>query len=129
MNITPSLDLEELINDFYESNFDVDLTSLCTPDGFEIHQASTNKFQSTTDTVAAIASTLSSISKSIANEIINSPFKATIIEAEQGNFVCVYTQYLQKNVVLTIYAREGMSVGELHVKTKNLAKSISKLLN
>lgn len=127
MSLQPSAELRQIINDFYSHDTDVNLVSLCTPDGFEIHQSSMDKFQAVPDKISAIASTLSSISDSIANEIIESPFKVTTIETNEGNFVCIYTQYLQQNVVLTICAGSDMSLGVLRVKTRHLATAISTL--
>ena len=127
MNLGLPNSLVAKLNDFYVQNDDVTIVSVSTSDGFEIHQSSVKKFQQSSDMVAAIASTFSSLSNSIAKEIVESPFKAAFIETGEGNFICVCTQCMQKNMVLTICADGLMSIGVLRAKAKNLAKEISNL--
>ena len=127
MNIRPSPLLVRLIDQFYKLNVDISLVNVSTPDGFVIYQSSSKLFEGEPDKVAAIASTFSSISNSIANEIIDSRFNISLIETEKGNFVCIHARYIEQNVVLVVFANDGMSLGTLRVKAKNFGLLISKL--
>lgn len=127
MGIQSSPLLVSLIDQVYNADVDIELVSISTADGFVIHQSSSKRFRDESDKIAAIASTFSSISNSIANEIIDSSFNIAFIETPRGNFVCIHTLYLGKSVVLILFAKDGMSLGTLRVKARNLGVMILKL--
>lgn len=122
-----TVNITELLDHFFDQNKNVILVSLCTSDGFSIYQASIEKFKSAPDKVAAISSTFSSVSDSIANEIITSPFQMAIIETADGNFISIFTTYLEKSAVLTITTSDKMPLGELRIRAKNLSAFVAKL--
>jgi predicted regulator of Ras-like GTPase activity (Roadblock/LC7/MglB family) len=127
MSIKPSAFLIRIIDQFYTLNSDIALVSVSTTDGFVIHQSSDKRFEVEPDKISAIASTFSSISNSIANEIIKSSFNIAFIETVKGNFVCIHTSYLKRDVVLTVFANDSMSLGTLRVKSRELGVMVSKV--
>lgn len=114
------------IDRLYAMSSNIKLVALCTIDGFSIHQASI-EFNAVPDKIAAITSTLSAVSDSMSREITSGPFNIVCIESKQGNSVSVYTEYANKNVVLTVSANTKVSLGELRLRTKKLAQKISEL--
>jgi predicted regulator of Ras-like GTPase activity (Roadblock/LC7/MglB family) len=127
MGIKPSTVLIRLIDQFYALNSDITLVSVSTSDGFVIHQSSDKRFEVEPDKISAIASTFSSISNSIASEILESSFDIAFIETKKGNFVCIHTNYLKHDVVLTVFANDSMSLGTLRVKSREFGVVISKV--
>ena len=76
------------------------------------------------DKLAAMSSTISSLSDSVAAQILEDEFDITIIESETGNLLFVSTQYLGKPCVLTLGAKSSTSLATARYKTKGLAKKL-----
>ena len=126
MQLESTKELAKLISEFYNSTSGLILVALSTPDGFPIQQAS-DSFEGVPDKIAAMTSTLSSVSNAIAEEIIAAPFTLSWIETDDGDCVCVYTKYQKQNAVLTVAAKRNVTLGVLRVRIKRLAEKIALL--
>ena len=120
-------ELLESIKDLCENNTDVLLVSLATTDGFSIKSLISKGLDAEADKLAAMSSTISSLSDSSAKQIFNDEFAIAIVETMSGNMLFVRTSYLDLPCVLTIAARSGMPLGTARFKTKNLAQDISNI--
>lgn len=120
-------ELLESIKELCESDRDMLLVSLSTTDGFSIKTFASKALNAEADKLAAMSSTISSLSDAAAKQVLKNQFDITIVETNSGNMLFVRTDYLGLPCVLTIAARGSMSLATARYKTKNLAQSISKI--
>lgn len=117
--------LSRCIKDLCETNREIALVTLCTTDGFPISCFSINELSNQADKFAAMSSTLSALSDSSASQMQQGECEITIVEATSGNMLFVKTDYLGKPCVLTVVAKNKMTLAEARYKTKRLASEIT----
>lgn len=120
-------ELLEGIKELCENDRDVLLVSLSTTDGFSIKSFASKVLNAEADKLAAMSSTISSLSDSSAKQILKDQFDITIVETKSGNMLFVRTSYLDLPCVLTIAAKNGIPLATARYKTKKLAQSISEI--
>lgn len=119
--------IEPLISDFVGNQFEVMVASACTEDGFVIAHLNGKSLSLEEDTIAALSSTLLSLSEAAANTINSGRLRVTLMEAQKANIVVVKTQCRDMNVVLTVAADASLSIGQLLFLANRLAGKIVKI--
>lgn len=122
-NITVAGLLEKLA----ERESAVEVISLSTTDGFPVEDFVRSSSSFDSDTMSAAASTIYSVSKAVAQQILAKEFKSTFIEANQGNMCFISFSVNEKDYVLAVSANHAMNLAELRISTKNLAERIKSL--
>lgn len=125
--ITVKSELLTAIKTLCQENKEFFLVSLCTTDGFSIQTIASKKFSGEADKLAAMSSTIGSLSDSSAKQVLENEFKITIVESEAGNILFIKTTYLDLQCVLTIASRHQLALATARFKTKEFAKAISKI--
>ncbi len=120
-------ELLEGIKDLCDNNKGIQVVSLSTTDGFSVKSFASKQLNAESDKLAAMSSTIYSLSNSAAQQILMDEFDSTIVETESGNMLFVRTTYLDLPCVLTIAARSDMQLATVRYKTKNLAQDISEI--
>ena len=119
--------LSELFEKFSEKDGAIEVISLSTSDGFAIQTYIKNEHQFEVDTMAAAASTLYSVSKAVAQQILSKEFKSTFIEANQGNVCFVAFSLNDKDFVLAMSADQTMNIASLRLCVNRLAEEIKNI--
>lgn len=119
--------IEPLISDFVADQFEVMMASACTEDGFMIAHRNGKALELEEDKVAALSSTLLSLSEAAANTINSGRLRVTLMEAQKANLVVVKTQCRDLTVVLTVAADASLAIGQLLFIANRLAGRISKI--
>ena len=125
INVKP--ELLEYIKELCEDNKEMLVVSLCTTDGFSIKSFASKGLNTEADKFAAMSSTISALSNSIATQLLKEEFDITIVETTSGNALFVKTRYLDLPCVLTVAARSDMALATVRYKTKKLAQGISSI--
>ena len=125
IKIKPQL-LED-IKSLCKGNSDIVLVSLCTTDGFSIMSYAAKSLSAEADKLAAMSSTISALSDSVATQILDDDFDITIIETNNGNMLFVSTRYLNTPCVLTLAAKSSTAWATARYKTKGLSKAIENI--
>ena len=125
INVKP--ELLEYIKELCENNKEMLVVSLCTTDGFSIKSFASKGLNTEADKFAAMSSTISALSNSIATQLLKEEFDITIVETTSGNALFVKTRYLDLPCVLTVAARSDMALATVRYKTKKLAQGISSI--
>jgi len=119
--------LLEQIKTLCKENSDIVLVSLCTTDGFSVMSYAAKSLSAEADKLAAMSSTIASLSDSAATQILDDEFDITIIETSNGNMLFVSTRYLDSPCVLTLAAKSNTALATARYKTKALARSIESI--
>ncbi len=119
--------LEQILKAVCINRREIFLTSLCTVDGFNIKSVTSSSHTTEVDKLAAMASTICSLSDASANQIMQLPSNFTTIETEGGNILFLTTKLLNKDCVLTLAARSSMQLANARFEALRLAKSIAEL--
>ena len=113
------------IKELCENNTEILLVSLATIDGFSIKSFASRELNAEADKLAAMSSTISALSDSSAQQLLQGQFDTTIVEAAAGNILFIRTTYLGLPSVLMLAARTKMTLATARYKTKGLAQAIS----
>lgn len=120
--------LKALLEEFSSNYFEVNVISVCTSDGFDLHFISKKDTNLEADKVSAIASTLCSLSNASSEQISNSRLELTTIESENGcNILLMKTFFSEIDCVICAEASDKMSLAELRFITNALSKKIKAL--
>ena len=105
---------------------DLKVLSLTTADGFPIHcdVRQANKVEA--EKVAAVSSSLISLSNAAARQMIGKPLESTTIETAGGNMFLCNTTFEEKKCVLCIVTGEKENIGHARYFTQQIAQLISK---
>ena len=115
--------VEELSSDYNE----VQIVSVSTSDGFNLSFIS-KKGTIEDDKVAAVASTLCSISTAVSEQISNGSLKTITIESDNGrNTLLMKASFFEIDCVACIEATKNMSLAELRFISNNFVKKIKTL--
>ena len=106
--ITIKAELLEHIKELCDGDRDILLVSLSTTDGFSIKTFASKTLNAEADKLAAMSSTISSLSDAAAKQVLMNQFDITIVETGSGNMLFVRTNYLELPCVLTIAAKSAM---------------------
>jgi len=120
-------ELLEGIRKLCQSDRDIVLVSLCTTDGFAIKAFASKELSGESDKLAAMSSTISALGNSSAEQVLNNEFDVTIVESANGNILFVRASYLSFSCVLTVAAKQNMTLALARYKTKALAEKISQI--
>lgn len=113
-----------LFEQFSESEDAVEVMSLSTSDGFPVQSFTRGQLSFESDTMAAAASTLFSVSNAVAHQILSKQYKSTFIEADQGNIFFISLKLADKDFVLAVCASESINIASLRLFTNRLASAI-----
>lgn len=119
--------LHALAMSFFNKTGAIKLISVCTSDGFDLFYASRKARQIEGDKIAAISSTLCSISSASAEKISSGKFKIATIESDIGNILFLRTEFAGLDCALCIEGSTNMSLGTLRFISQRLAKEIEEL--
>lgn len=120
------LALKEKMQALFDTEFDITLLNLCTADGFSIHALSRgNDIES--DKVAAIASTLCSISNASAEQISKGRFNIATVESMNGLLLFLRTQFQDRQSVLCVATNSKMSLGNARFHSQRLVNEIEEI--
>ncbi len=117
-------ELARLFNNYAQRDDAIEVISLATADGFPVYSFIKSKHEFELDTMAAAASTLHSVSKAVAHQILSKAFKSTFIEADQGNVCFVAVDLNGKDYVLAMSADQSMNIASLRLLINGLANQI-----
>lgn len=119
--------IDPLISDFVGKQFEVLVASACSEDGFVIAHRNGKALKLEEDTIAALSSTLLSLSEAAANTINSGRLRVTLMEAQKANIVVIKTQCRDLTVVLTVAAEGSLSIGQLLFLANRLAGEIVRI--
>lgn len=123
-NADLSTSVSLLFEQFSESEAAIEVMSLSTADGFPIQSYSRGQHTFESDTLAAAASTLFSVSNAVAHQILSKQYKSTFIEADKGNIFFISLKLGDKDFVLAVCASESVNIASLRLFTNRLASAI-----
>ena len=119
--------LHQKIHDFFDKELEVITINLCTTDGFSTYSLSRSNNDIEEDKVAAIASTLCSISNTSAEQISNGSFNLATVESENGSILFLRTQFIELQSVLCVATSKKISLGEARFHCQRLASEIENI--
>lgn len=109
------------------ANFsDLNILSLTTSDGFPIHCEVRQDHKVEAEKVAAVSSSLISLSNAAARQMVGYPLESTTIETTNGNMFLCNTTYEAKKCVLCIVTGQKENIGHARYFTQQIAQLISK---
>ncbi|WP_086929528.1 roadblock/LC7 domain-containing protein [Agarilytica rhodophyticola] len=123
--ITIKPELLDCIKKLAASHSEIQLISLCTVDGFSIKTFAAKTLDIESDKVAAIASSLCSLSNASAKKIIKQEFQMTTVETAGGHILFISTRYLHLSCVLAIAVKADMMLATARFAIKRLSDDIS----
>lgn len=123
------LRLEQMLKSLCIAKKEIFLASVCTVDGFNIRSVTSSARTTEVDKLAAMASTIVSLSAASAQQLMALPSTFTTIETEGGNILFLTAMLLGKECVLTIAANDTMQLATARYEAMRLAKSIAELDN
>jgi len=118
--------LAELFSEQTEKFFDLKVFSLTTADGFPIHCEVRQDNEVETERIAAVSSSLISLSNAAARQMIGKPLESTTIETTDGNMFLCNTTFKEKKCVLCIVTGKKENIGHARYFTQRIAQIISK---
>ncbi len=116
--------IHPLIERFVDKHFEMLVTSACTEDGFVIAHRNGKKLTLEEDKVAALSSTLLSLSEAAVRIINSGKLRVTVMESDKSNLVVVKTHCRDLPVVLTVASDAALSIGQVLFLTNRLAGEI-----
>lgn len=119
--------IHPLIEEFVGGHFEVLVASACTEDGFVISHCDGRKLTLEEDKVAALSSTLLSLSEAAARVINSGRLQVTVMEGDKANLVVVKTQCRDLVIVLTVASESALSIGQVLFLANRLAGEIRRL--
>lgn len=126
-NIETHEGLVDKISELFESRLEINFINLCTVDGFSIKTLNRSGQNIDEDKLAAVSSTISSMSDGTAKQLLDGVFSAAIVESNAGNIFVTKTIYQGADCVLSVAATQQMLLGEVRFLTARLSREISKL--
>ena len=119
--------LHQKMQEFFDKQIEVEIVNLCTSDGFNIYSLSRNNDDIEEDKVAAIASTLCSISNTSAEQISKGAFSVATVESENGTILFLRTKFIDIQSVLCVATSAKMSLGEARFHCQRLVNEITSI--
>ena len=116
-----------LVDKFIGENTDVIVTSICTEDGFSIYQGNSNQCDLESDKMAAIVSSLTSISEASIKGIKSGEFNMVLIDSKETNLLIKKTNLTGHEVILSIGISTKISIGKSIFLIERLSRELSKL--
>ena len=101
------------------------LVGLCTEDGFDIKSLADKSFELDSDKLAAMASSISALSNSSAQQLKRDGFTITIIETEDGNILLMKTRYLDQPCVISMATARESSLAQGRFELKRFAAKVA----
>ena len=105
---------------------DLKILSLTTADGFSVYCHVNSRLQVEDEKVAAVSSSLISLSNAAAQQMMGHALESTTIETGSSNMFLCNTQYNDKKCVLCIVTGAKENIGHARYFTQQIAKLISK---
>ncbi|GGZ96236.1 hypothetical protein GCM10008090_00570 [Arenicella chitinivorans] len=119
--------LEHMLKSLCIARKEIFLASVCTVDGFNIRSVTSSARTTEVDKLAAMASTIVSLSAASAQQLLALPSTFTTIETEGGNILFLLTKLLDKECVLTLAVNNQMQLANARYEAMRLANAISEL--
>ena len=122
---TQTAKLLSVIQEFFERKVDIKFVGLCTVDGFDVcHLSRTDVLP---DKVAAIASSLFTLSDSAAENILHKSIQVSIVETLNGNILFIRTRLLGNDGLLAVAADDELSLAEVRYHSIQLKEKLESL--
>lgn len=120
-------DLKEIVKNCLSQDSGIQIVNISTEDGFVIAHGSKqdNEQNIEKDKVAAMASSLSSISNSSIKMLSNSEYNILTIEAEKINLVLIRAKYEDKNCVISLGTHPNISLARARFMVKTFGEEVS----
>ncbi|VUD69200.1 hypothetical protein TDB9533_04566 [Thalassocella blandensis] len=119
--------LLEIFQKFAGNEGAIDVIALATSDGFAVQSLLQRDHNFESDTMAAAASTLYSVSNAVSQQVLSKEYKSTFIEAKDGNVCFVAFEYSGKDYVLAMSADSSMNIARLRMCINSLAEEIKNI--
>ena len=118
------------INSFFKQTSikfkDLLTIALTTTDGFPIYSDVKSGSQKEDEKVAAISSSLISLSNAAARQLLDTNLKSTTIETDKGNIFLSNTMYDNKKCVLCVITGTNENIGHARYFTQLIADHLHK---
>jgi len=128
MNITPEhskLSIEELISTYIKGYEEIQMINVSTEDGFSI--AHTCKLKLESDAVAAMTSSLSSISDAATIMLDEKSYSICILEAGESNIFFVKSEYQEKPCIITSCIKDYATLGKARFIMRQIGEKVKNL--
>ena len=109
------------------SSRDVTLLSIVTSDGFNLKTFSAKSLSIEFEKLAAMASSICALSDSSAKQLTGQGLKTTTIETSAGNILFMKTNYLTHQCVVTLVAKEGLSLAQARFIIQRFAEKVGSI--
>ncbi|MEM7361187.1 MAG: roadblock/LC7 domain-containing protein [Pseudomonadota bacterium] len=120
-------ELTQYFDELTRSNGNIRLVGICTEDGFDI-QSKTDRFHSMDAAkLAAIASSISSLSNSTAQQLNREGFNIVIIETNHGNILFMRARYLGEPCVISMATSNSSSLAQDRFELKRVFKKVQSI--
>lgn len=116
--------LVTLIDARFHENYEIDLISLSSTDGFDIHCIKSPDSTIEIDKLAAIASSVYALSNASVKQISDSDLNVITVETKNGNLLFLKSTFNQKATVLSVSSKSDMPLGETRYIATRLASDI-----
>ncbi len=116
--------ISELFKEEFKNKADLMLINISTTDGFLLHQVNRSGQGVEGDKVAAISSSLCSMSNSAAKELFNDTGGVINVESESGKIVFQYVNIMGKQAIITLSCKLNVSLAEARFVVKRLKEKI-----
>ncbi len=117
-------DLKELFSSYLKESSDIDIVSLNSSDGFVIHTLQRAKEHIDEGKIAALSSTISALSNSLAKEVLGQDFKVSIVETDESHILYIRTNYRDIDCVLTVVGSRSSVLGEARHSSLKVAEKV-----
>lgn len=119
--------LQAAIADEFKSNDEIVMISLSTTDGFHIRSERSDSFDLEETKMAAMSSTLFSLSQACAEIQEGNTLNIATVETEHTHFLFLKTDILSLNCVLSLAINSKLSLAQGRFHAKRLSGKLSSL--
>ncbi len=120
-------EITRLAEDYCKENTDLLIVNVCSEDGFVMGHTSNERTEIESDKMAAISSSISSISNSALMMISGKTSKLIIVESENYNFLLTQSTFRKKKCVVSFCASSLVSLAKMRFLVKRFGDSLSEL--
>lgn len=125
----PTEQVGELFKAEFQSKYGLMLVNLSTVDGFLLKQVNQTGEGIEGDKIAAISSSICSMSQSASRELLGSASGITNIESDDGKIIFQHVNLGQKEGVITLCCNKDVSLAEGRFAARRLKEAIEALLS
>lgn len=106
---------------------DIKTINISSVDGFSIHSYSKYDGEISEEQLAAVSSSISSLSNSVAKQLIKSSLVSTTIETDNGYMFLVNTEFLKKQCIICIITGNKENLAKVRYFATKLSNKLKKV--